>query len=141
MLSVGLKLNDKALHELADKLIPALDTTDILDEASAILLNRIRTRFLAETDPEGKPWVQSQAAKRRREKGGTGTLFATGRLFRSIQLHSVGPDSRAISTDVPYAKVPQLGLAGQEKRVYLGFVDEDARLVERLLEIRVGKVM
>ena len=38
-------------------------------------------------------------------KGGTGTLFDTGRLFRSIQLSAESSeDMRIISTDVPYAK-------------------------------------
>jgi len=35
------------------KIDSALDTQGILDEGAAVLFNRVRTRFLAQTDPEG----------------------------------------------------------------------------------------
>lgn len=141
MLSVGIDFKGGSLKGVTESLNNALDVTSILDEAAAVLLNRIRTRFLAETDPEGKPWEPSKAGIKRRANGGTGTLFNTGTLFRSIQLHSSGADSRAISTDVPYARKHQLGLDGNKKRVFLGFSQDDAKIVERLLEIRVKKVL
>ena len=129
----------EALREKLDKLIKAQDTTEILDESQAILLNRIRTRFLAETDPDGVPWPPSKAGVKRRSKGGTGTLFRTGKLFHSIQAHTVGPQERAISTDVPYGLFHQFGTATLPKRAFLGFSEEDlsvveARVVQRVME-------
>lgn len=120
----------------------ALDTVGILDEAGALLYNRIRTRFLQQQDPDGRTWPESQAAKLRRERGiGGGTLFDTGRLFRSIQLHTSGPDSRAISTDVPYAVDHNLGIRNQRQRVFLGFGREDASLVTQLILKRVSEAL
>ena len=57
----------------------------VVDAAAAIILDHTRKRFLQEIDPDGNPWPPSQAAIKRREAGGTGTLFDTGTLWRSIQ--------------------------------------------------------
>lgn len=128
----------KDLTDTLSTLERALDITFILDESGAVLLNRIRSRFLAQIDPDGMPWPMSQAAKRRKVTGrGGGTLFDTGRLFHSIQLHKTGDNSRSISTDVPYAKEHNLGTKGQIQRVFLGFNDEDADLVSQLIMKRI----
>lgn len=124
------------LEKYLTALTKAIDTVEILDEAQALILNRVRTRFLAETDPDGIKWVESGAAKKRRAKGGTGTLFDTGTLFHSIQGYASGPEQRAIGTDVPYALEHQMGI-GQVQRVFLGFSEDDAFLVERLVKRRV----
>lgn len=110
---------------------------DTLDEVGAMLINRIRTRFLSEQDPDGNPWVPSRAAIRRRQRGGTGTLFDTGRLFHSIQLAGTGPNERRIMTDVPYAATHQLGLNGMIRREFLGFSEEDHELAAQLIGRRV----
>lgn len=120
----------------------ALDTVAILDESGALLYNRIRTRFLQQQDPDGSTWVESWSAKQRRERGvGGGTLFDTGTLFRSIQLHKVGADSRAISTDVPYAPDHNLGINNQRQRVFLGFGREDASVVTQLILKRFSEAL
>ena len=134
----------KALHD-------ALDTTRILDEGSAILFNRMRTRFLAETDPDGVRWIPSQAAIRRASSGyGGGTLFDSGRLFRSLQIFSMGPNSRAIGTNLiakgkggfPYPAVHNFGLLGFPERQFLGFGQQDVALMSsyiiRLISQAVG---
>lgn len=116
----------------------ALDATYILDEAGAVLLQRIRSRFLAQVDPDGSPWPVSRAAMRRASSGrGGGTLYDTGRLFHSIQLHKTGQDSRSIATDVPYAPDHNLGRNGQETRVFLGFGEEDLNVVNRIVIRRI----
>lgn len=141
LLSLGLTYDASAVQALADNVVSAFDITEILDESGALLLNRIRTSFLAETDPEGVPWTPSAAGIKRRASGGTGTLFDTGNLFRSIQLAQEGTDGRSISSDVGYGSKYQLGLDGALKREFLGFSDADARLVEKLLEIRAKEVL
>lgn len=118
------------------KLISAIDQVEILDEAEAILLNRTRGRFLAEVDPDGVAWRPSYAGMRRRARGGTGTLFDTGRLFHSIQAYRVGANERDIGTDVPYGRKHQLGI-GVVQRRFLGISQEDlsiitARVVQRV---------
>lgn len=120
----------------------ALDPVAILDEAGAFLFNRIRTRFLQQVDPDGVPWMESGAARRRARLGiGGGTLFDTGRLFRSLQLSAVGEDSRAISTDVPYARKHNAGEDGMLQRVFLGFGEQDAELVTRLIIKRIQEAL
>jgi phage gpG-like protein len=119
----------------------ALDVTSILDESAAILLNRIRTNFLAETSPDGVKWVRSEAAKEREEKGrGGGTLFDTGRLYQSIQLFAGGGNTRSIGTDVPYAKFHNNG-QGQEQREFLGFGESDVNLVQLLIIKRITEAL
>jgi hypothetical protein len=66
---------------------------DTLDEVGAMLINRIRTRFLSEQDPDGNPWVPSRAAIRRRQRGGTGTLFDTGDCFTAFSWQALDPTS------------------------------------------------
>lgn len=94
-----------------DKLEPLLaaEAETALDKSAAAILNRLRTTYLAEQDPYGKPWTPSKAGIKRRAKGGTGTLFNTGNLYRSIQLSSSTPGERVISTDVGYGAKLQAG--------------------------------
>lgn len=120
-----------------DSLEEALNPVQILDESAALLLHRIRTRFLAQVDPDGIPWKPSMAARIRASKGrGGGTLFNTGRMFHSIQVYKEGFDSRAIGTDVPYAAKHQFGLDGMVVRRFMGFGNEDVVLVEQLIKKR-----
>lgn len=136
---------DDVLKQLDDIGEGLSDVRDLLDEAAAITLSRIRDRFLHEMDPDGTPWVPSRAGIARRGKGGTGTLFDTGTLFRSIQLFASTDTERTIGTNVNYAKKIQLGgwyafdnPKGnlQPARVFLGFGDEDVFLVEALVQRR-----
>lgn len=117
------------------KLVGAADVNQILDEASAILLSRIRRHFLEEVDPDGNSWTVSKAALKRANSGrGGGTLFDTGRLFHSIQLAGGDANSRYIGTDVPYGIYHQLGSGiGNIARVFLGFGDEDAAVATQLV--------
>jgi phage gpG-like protein len=124
---------------LASRLVSvseALNNKTILDMAGAFILNRIRTRYLAEMAPDGTPWTPSQAAIRRRRKGGTGTLFDTGRLFRSIQLSAEDSDSqRIISTDVPYAKDVH------PRWPFMGVNQDDSTILEELLKREADRIL
>lgn len=126
---------EKALRGLVDGLNP----TKILDEGAAVIYNRMRTRFLAETDPLGVKWPVSRAALRRARTGrGGGTLFDTGKLFRSIQLYAESATTRAIGTNVtspsgfPYAEKHQFGI-GFPQRQFLGFADEDLEMMSQVI--------
>lgn len=111
-----------------------LDPVRLLDQAAAILLNRIRTRYLQQVDSAGAPWLQSEAAKIRASKGvGGGTLFDTGTLFRSIQLYAEGPTSRAIGTDVPYGIFHNFGTPLLPIREFLAFGESDLGVVQQFL--------
>lgn len=108
-----------------------IDPTAILDEAAALILNRMRRNFLTQTAPDGTKWPESAAARRRAETGrGGGTLFDTGQLFRSIQLFSIGPNERSIATDVEYAPIHNYGTAKMIARVFMGFSEADAALAQ-----------
>jgi phage virion morphogenesis protein len=122
-------------------LVKALDTQEILDEGAAVLFNRQRTRFLMEMDADGNKWPQSQAAKRRAKSGrGGGTLFDTGRLFRSLQLYSMGPNVRAIGTNVWYGAHHNFGLGKFPVRQFLGFGDVDVQTMVNVVLRRIRRL-
>jgi len=143
--------NFDKLFDVFDRLAKATNTTQILDEAGAVILNRIRTRFLAEEDADGSKWPESRAAEKRKGGGytirggkkwrGTGTLFETGTLFRSLQLAGTGPDERKILTDVEYGKYHQYGTKLLPRRVFLAFNQADADLVSTLITRRIEKAL
>lgn len=135
MLSVEIR-GGESIRDTLKNLSLALDRREILDESGAVLLNIIRTRYRAEVSPEGEKWKRSKAAIRE----GRATLFRTGRLFHSLQLSSSGPDSRTIGTDVPYGKYHQFGTKKMVRRMFLGFNDRDAEIIEALLVARLRRV-
>lgn len=123
----------------------ALDTVKILDEGAAVIYNRLRSRFLIETDPMGAKWPPSQAALRRARTGrGGGTLFDTGKLFRSIQLYAENQNTRAIGTNVtskygfPYAQKHQFGI-GFPQRQFLGFGPDDLDVMKMVILRRIAR--
>lgn len=121
-------------------LLRGLNPTEILDESGAVLLNRMRTRFLSQVSPDGQQWIPSQASILRQQKGrGGGTLYDTGRLYHSIQLYANGFNSRMIGTDVSYGVYHQSAI-GQIRREFLGFNDDDRNLVVSIINRRLGAV-
>ncbi|TXH43945.1 MAG: hypothetical protein E6Q97_33450 [Desulfurellales bacterium] len=140
MLKVNLSINSANLEAKLQRVEEVMSSGILLDTATAMLLNRIRTRFLAEQSPDGTPWIPSKAGLRRRAKGGTGTLFDTGRLFYSIQAAGEGPDIRYLGTDVPYAQYHQ-GPAAKVERPFLGLGPQDAELLQRFLQRRLDQLL
>lgn len=127
------------IERVFSALTQALDTKEILDQGSALLLNRMRTRYLKELDPDGYKWERSKAAEARAKSGrGGGTLYDTGRLFGSIQLYADTDVSRTIGTDVPYAIYAQ---DGPPRRTYLGFGDEDVELMQKFVIKRIAEAL
>jgi hypothetical protein len=129
------------LQTIINKLPISFDTTPVLDEAAAVLYNRMRTRFVQQVAPTGIPWLASFAA----QKAGRNTLFKTGKLFRSLQLYADGPSSRAIGSNVtnqrgfPYGMAHQYGWGKLPTRVFLGFNENQdvpylLQLVQKRLE-------
>src|SRR6266566_9423667 len=109
MLSLTL-LGDFQLLGVFDKLDQTFNPDRVAEEAGAVLLNRIRTRFLHQQDPDGATWPPSHAAIHRAEIGKDGgTLYDTGNLFRSIQLYKEGTGEIGIGTDIPYGIIHQEG--------------------------------
>ncbi len=110
-----------------------------LDEAAALMLNRIRRRFLAQQGTLGQPWIPSYAAIRRKALGrGGGTLFDTGALFHSIQVVNLGPGKRSIGTDIPYAHKHQFGEDGMVRREFIGASPEDLSAIDKLFTKRLA---
>jgi len=139
-----LEINVAGFDQLAELLAgPTLTNAaqSAVDEAGALIFNRIKKRFLAQESPEGVAWEPSYAAFRRsfgigrrgqRVKSGGGTLFDTGTLFHSIQLFSVDPLERAIGTDVFYAPFHNFGTDTLPQREFLGFGESDYDLALRV---------
>lgn len=137
MPSVSLKGLSK-LHNKFDKLEKGLNTQDMLDTLGAFMLHRIRERFLNQEAPSGSRWTESNAAKRRKAQNlGGGTLFDKGTLFHSISVGRTGKSGRSIFTTVDYARKHNEGLDGSIQREFLGFNEEDERLMTNLLDNRV----
>ena len=133
-----------ALRARLDKLQDALDPEDILDEAEALLLNRIRQRFMDQVDPDGNKWqpLNPKYAKKKMARwGGGGILFASGAMFHSIQAFVSGPNERSIATDDPKARFHQFGTVRMPRRMFLGFSDEDLYLTERRVLQRVMEAL
>lgn len=114
------------------------DVGEALEDAATVILNRIRTRFLNETDPDGMRWPPSQAALKRT---GGGTLFDTGRLFHSIQLFRRSNNEIAIATDVDYGVYHQFGTATLPQRQFLGFSDDDVEVAGQVFESRLMEIL
>ena len=137
-------LGQPRLQKIINALPLVFNFVNVLDEGAAVLYNRMRTRFLQQIDPDGIPWPRSQAA----QKGNRSTLFATGKLFRSIQLYADGPDSRAIGTDVtsaggfPYGIIHQYGGKNTPQRAFLGFnQQEDVPYMSDLVLKRIEEAL
>jgi hypothetical protein len=90
----------------------------MVDEASSIMISRVRRRFMQQENPDGSKWVPSKAALKRLAGGmtkgsdgkmysGGNTYFASGNLFHSIQLVRESPFRRSIETDYYVAKYCQ----------------------------------
>lgn len=138
MIDLNVSVTDTGAISGLNAIIGRLRTRDIIDEANAFFLNRIRTNFLAEVNPQGVRWTPSQAGIRRRAAGGTGTLFDTGRLFRSIQVANTSLYSSRIFTDVPYAPSLQ---NNYPYRQFLGWGAQDQILLNRLVTIRLNAIL
>ena len=126
------------------------NTSEVLDEAAAIMLNRIRGRFLETKAPDGSIWPVSKAALQRATNDGQKvgsktykdgkTLFMSGKLFQSIQARKPSATSRAIFTDKPYARSHNEGL-NQVQRVFLGFSTDNVTILTRLAETRLDEAL
>lgn len=126
------------------------NTTEVLDEAAAIMLNRIRGRFLEAKDPDGNMWPASQGAKDRATPLGQTvgtktyldglTLFRSGKLFHSIKAGKPSNSSRSIYTNISYGKYHNDGL-GQVKRVFLGFSTQDVDILFKLAQKRLDEAL
>ncbi|ATS92347.1 tail protein [Stenotrophomonas phage vB_SmaS_DLP_5] len=134
-------IDDKQIDEALELISGAVDPVKLVDEAAAILLSRIRRRYLDQTAPDGTKWVPSYAAQLRAKSGrGGGTLYDTGRLFNSIQLYADTDTSRLIGTDVPYGKIHNDGI-GVIRRQFLGANEEDMGLMVKLVVNRIKKAL
>lgn len=128
------------LGKVMQGFVTKIDTNEILDAAGAMLLNRTRTRYLSRVDPDLIPWLPSKAGLKRMASGGTGTLFKTGTLYHSIQLHKVDDNERAISTDVPYGKYHQNPTSGVMRK-FLGFNDDDQNMFSLVVQTMVNRAL
>lgn len=114
-----------ALNTRLGRIQGALKPDRILDAGAAVVLNRIRKRFLDEVDTNNKPWIQSAAARKRAQTGKDGgTLFDSGTLFHSIGIEKTRR-GRSIGTSVSYAEQHQKGEQGMVKREFIGMNADD----------------
>jgi phage gpG-like protein len=126
-------------------LTTALDVQTLLDQSASLLLHNIMFRFLRAVDTQGQAFAPITPAREQvKEKlyGDKSTpLFASGKLFHSLQVFQVGADSRGIGTDVPYGKFHQFGTIKLPVREFLGFSKPDIQVVQDLLIHRVVEAL
>lgn len=156
MIQLIFEVNASSLYGVLIALDAAMDVDEIVQDAATIILNNTRNRFLLEQDPSGHKWPASQAAKDRRsaldknQRGGTGTLFDTGALWRSIQQPAqsgaqgnlFGDFAEAVITagalnskGVEYGHFHQEGTKHLPQRRFMGVNKGDQELFEgRLLQ-------
>jgi phage gpG-like protein len=131
-------------HKLS-ALTAALDVQTLLDQSASLLLHNIMFRFLRAVDTQGQAFAPISVAREKvKEKlyGDKSTpLYASGKLFRSLQVFQVGADSRGIGTDVPYGKFHQFGTIKLPIREFLGFSTSDVQVVQDLLISRVVEAL
>lgn len=90
---------------------------------NALLLENVRRRFKDQVSPTGEPWIRSKAADKRKDNN-RGTLYDTGRLYRSLNVVSKG-NRRFVTSRVAYAKTHDLGLKGMPVRKFMAFSQSD----------------
>jgi phage gpG-like protein len=136
---VGLESIDK----IANNLDQNFNIDKILDEGAAVIFNRVRTRFIHAVDPQGVPWIVSQAAKERELNGRGGlTGYDTGDLFHSLQLFSGTGNEREIGTDVFYAPFFQYSPPkAARQRIFLDFGPEDEPYMLQLVALRIQEAL
>lgn len=142
MTTLSVQVDQQELEFLLNQLQelePTNFVRDILDESQALLLNRMRTRFLNTQAPDGSVWPVSKAAIARNFNGKT--LFDTGTLFHSIQGYVTGDNERQIGTDVFYGPFHQFGTKYLPVRAFIGYSDYDLGLVQRLMVRRVTQAL
>lgn len=139
-LEVGINGLEEALASLSSHKIEGLLET-ILNKGQAVLLSRLRARYLAEKDPDLAPWVKSRAAITRASIGvGGGTLFDSGTLFHSIQATKDSTGARKFGTDVPYAEKYQFGI-GVIQRKILGWNIDDINAVKTVAQYELRRAL
>lgn len=135
---------------LLDAVRASLNPDEITAAGATMILNRTRQRYLAEKDPQGRAWVPSQAGIRRRRRGGTGTMFLTGTLFRSIQLIGASGQGNLFGDFAERVIVAgALAKAGYDYGVkhqkgkwpFMGINQGDIELFEAYLRARVAKAL
>jgi phage gpG-like protein len=146
--SLVVEIDASQLTAVLAQVAEVLNKESVLDAAASIILNHTRARFLQEKNPEGQYWPPSEAAIKRRRGGGTGTLFDTGTLWRSIQEpagHS--PDERVIEAGaftakgVEYGHFHQYGTPHLPIREFLGVVQSDIELFEAAIMDKVAQAL
>lgn len=140
-----LRIQSQGLAEIAKKLQGdgfEKAVQEGVTEGIAVILGRIRRRFLQTKSPDGTYWEPSYAAFYRSMMGRDGdTLFDTGTLFHSIQAYAVNPYTGAIGTDVPYARIHNEGLGGMPRREFLGFSDADQNLAVNVMKASIEEAL
>jgi phage virion morphogenesis protein len=100
---------------------------------------RIRT---TKTSPDGTPWEPwAQSTREARTKAGTagsGLLYETGTLFRSIQA-TITRNRASVETSVPYAIYLQQGTPNMPARPFLGISESDQVAIRRFVELHLQK--
>ena len=162
-LQVNLTVNENT-KALLNKLVNVVGK-DILDDVASVILNRNKARFLLGVTPDNVRWPESESARRRkaglpdsqgiRRVGSTGnTLFSTSSLFESIQILTSRStkNQRVVSVNpafsnrktggrvIDYAVQHQFGRGGQLKRQFLGVNNQDANVVDVVIQRALERI-
>ena len=128
-------------------------------QISTLLIQRVRARFAQGVSPDGTPWpglmeTTIKTKERKGYKNPRAPLQATGRLFKSLQIiqgsnagllsGNTGAGFRIGIADpmaAAYGRFHNYGIAGQEKRQFIGISRLDVVAVSGLLRRKMKAVM
>lgn len=149
MTALTIEIDASQLTAILQTVAEVLEPEKVVDEAATIILNHTRQRYLQEVNPDGKAWIPSKAATKRRRAGGTGTLFETGTLWRSIQLAAEhGENERVIEAGAysekgtEYGQFHNFGVPGLfPVRQFMGVPESDIELFEARMMQKVAEAL
>ena len=104
------------------------DASEALTVASSYLFEKTKQRFLAEVDPNGRPW-----APHARDYGNP-ILYRTGKLFNSLYIDQSGRLRHTLSWDkskAPYGVYHMSGTRYMPARPFIGISRDDEREIEK----------
>lgn len=127
-------------------------------EVSALLVSRIKARFMQGVAPSGTPWpglMESTIARKQRGRGKkpNALLYETGRLYNSIKvIQGVNTGLLAVNTGMGfrigvsdpiaagYGRLHNYGLGGQEERRFMGLSRLDIVAVSGMLRRKMKSI-
>jgi len=141
-----IRIDDTAVRGWVDGILSRLrNTQPAMDAIEKYMLGSVRTNFLGEHAPDGKPWAPLSPvtlARRRRRGNFATTILTDTRKLRLSVTATTRNNQVTIGSNLPYAAMMQYGgtkarfphLWGDiPARAYLGFAPDDRDNIAQIM--------